>query len=144
MAQYKSSYRPDTITITPAAVAEQVKKGRADDEDYYFMHVSSYPNTNRVFYTSVWSVLNDSNSKGPWKYITDQTQDYFCVNPMTEAQAAEERMKIKKRFGLMVQHLFAKDVVDKTGFLPCKVNILLTKAFSYDIIQHWDDITQNE
>eukprot|EP00344_Euplotes_crassus_P010061 CAMPEP_0197005746 /NCGR_PEP_ID=MMETSP1380-20130617/31077_1 /TAXON_ID=5936 /ORGANISM="Euplotes crassus, Strain CT5" /LENGTH=151 /DNA_ID=CAMNT_0042425001 /DNA_START=40 /DNA_END=495 /DNA_ORIENTATION=+ len=145
MAQnYVCSSRPLRAVMDSEEVAERLQIPPPQGQDYFFIHVSSYPNNRPNFYSSVWYVLNGHDGlQAPltWFYIRDQTQDYFCPQAMTEEQATNMRHAIKGRMDILANHLLLKGAHGGKKNVPSfSINVLMTKAFKYDIYQYLEGV----
>lgn len=141
-----------TIVAYNRAQAELAPEEKnANPKNYYFLHVSSYPNENVAFYRCIWKYLNRPNGTTPgtalqfrsvkekdikWKYIHDQTQDYFCTKPLTKQEASDERKRIKGELAALAKRLNIDETTGgKKGVDDFRINVLVTEAVEYDVIE---------
>ena len=128
------------LTITIEEVVGRINNPvNSDHEGHYFIHISSYPNEEPLFYDGAWRYLNRPAGSAQdlagvriyrnaltskWRYLKRHTQDYFCTTLMTLVEARAERIRI-------LQDLlwFANTKLQ----LDTTVNVLLTKALTYGI-----------
>lgn len=130
------------------------------DKDLYLIHISAYPCSKEEateLYDDAFvymcrpagvgvpgnamvkrDLTKNHRQNLKWRYISEQTQDYFCPVPMTEAEANVERARIVMELtafaGRLNLHRLPNGMGKKKllvlhqGFM---LNILMSKAFAY-------------
>jgi hypothetical protein len=135
------------IDTKEAAALIQDLAEEKENQHFYFVQISSYPNTSSKFYREVWMYLNRPKSsmknskldagmmvKGQirWRYVKDATQTYLSSKPISEKEARHEHARIKMELMNFARRLhLTKGTGGKKFVNQFHINVLVTRAICY-------------